>query len=261
MTTNLYHPIHQLTQTSLVKAGITLRCGGVSKPPYDSLNLAKHVGDLSAAVSQNQQIFSDRTGITALKYCQQIHSDSVINADILPNSFWNVEKQNESEITGDALISAQAGVALGIFTADCVPIFILDVVTPSIGIVHAGWRGTFARIAAKTLAQMTTTFNTNPENCLIHLGPSIQKCCYTVSSELLNQFEQQFGKEVHTGHCLCLQTVNVSQLVDAGVPVNSISISSFCTACSTDKFYSYRAEEGQTGRMLSFIQLTEENYH
>ena len=256
---NLYHPIHQLTETHLVKAGISLRSGGVSKPPYETLNLANHVGDHPAAVSQNQQIFSDQTGIKTLKYCKQIHSDVVINANSIPNSLWNVGEQSGSAKTGDAIISAHSDVALGIFTADCVPVFILDVAAPAVGIAHAGWRGTLARIATKTLAQMKATFGTMPDNCLVHIGPSIQKCCYTVSTELLIQFEQQFGRTVHNGNCLCLQTANVKQLMDAGVPSDSISISPFCTACSTDNFYSYRAEGGQTGRMLSFIQLIEQN--
>jgi len=255
LTTNLYHTIHELTQTSLVKAGISLRSGGVSTKPYTSLNLAWHVGDEHTAVFQNQQRFSDSTGINTLKYCNQIHSDTVINADNIQYSGWIVDKQDTSENTGDALISSRQGSTLGIFTADCVPIFILDIATPVIGIAHAGWRGTYAKIAVKTVLQMKTTFGTEPENCLVHLGPSIQKCCYEVSPELLKQFSDQFGRDVHNGQCLCLQTANLCQLVDAGVPYKSISISPFCTACNTEDFYSYRAEGGQTGRMLSFIHL------
>ncbi len=255
MTTKLYHSIHELTQTSLVKAGISLRSGGVSTTPFTSLNLALHLGDDPAAVLQNQQRFSDSTGIKTLKYCNQIHSDTVINADKIPHSGWLTDQQNTSEIIGDALISTQPDVTLGVFTADCVPIFILDIATPVIGIAHAGWRGTYARIAVKTILEMKINFGTDTENCIIHLGPSIQKCCYEVSSELLKQFIELFGKDVHNGQCLCLQTANLYQLVDAGVPHDSISISPYCTACNTDDFYSYRVEGGQTGRMLSFIQL------
>ena len=255
MTTKLYHSIHELTQTGLVKAGISLRSGGVSTTPFTSLNLALHIGDDTAAVLQNQQRLSDSTGIKTLKYCNQIHSDIVINADKIPHSGWLVNHQNTSEIIGDALISTQPNVTLGVFTADCVPIFILDMATPVIGIAHAGWRGTYARIAVKTLLRMKTNFGTDTENCIIHLGPSIQKCCYEVSSELLKQFIDRFGKDVHNGQCLCLQSANLYQLIDAGVPHDSISISPNCTACNTEDFYSYRVEGGQTGRMLSFIQL------
>ena len=252
----MYRPIHELTQTNLVRAGISLRLGGVSIAPYTSLNLALHVGDNPAAVLQNQHRFSDQTGIKSLKYCKQIHSDTVINAGTIQHSCWQGDNRNTPENIGDALISRERGDALGVFTADCVPIFILDVATPTIGIAHAGWRGTYARIVVKTVTRMKVDFGTHPDNCLIHLGPSIQKCCYEVSSELLDQFEEKFGKDVRNGQCLCLQTANMIQLVDAGVPLDSISISPHCTSCSTKKFYSYRAEGGQTGRMLSFIQLT-----
>ncbi|MDE0635133.1 MAG: peptidoglycan editing factor PgeF [Candidatus Poribacteria bacterium] len=251
----MYHTINELADMGFVNAGISLRCGGVSKAPYASLNLAFHVEDNPAAVSQNQHIFSTETGIKALKYCHQIHSDTVINADAVAASSWNVKNQNAPKKTGDALISAQRGDTLGIFTADCVPIFILDIPTPAIGIAHAGWRGTLARIAAKTLVQMKNNFGTLAENCLIYLGPSIQKCCYTVSSNLISQFVEHFGDTVHNGLNLSLQTAIFCQLVDIGVNSESILISPFCTACHTDKFYSYRAEGGQTGRMLSFIQL------
>lgn len=162
---------------------------------------------------------------------------------------------SESIKPGDALVSAQRGVALGIFTADCVPVFILDRATPAIGIAHAGWRGTLAQVAVNALARMKTRFGTIAGNCIIHLGPSIQECCYTVSPELITQFAAHLGSTVHDGKHLSLQTPNIRQLVEAGVPADAISVSPFCTACCTDKFYSYRAEGGITGRMLSFIEL------
>ncbi len=255
MTTNLTYSIQELSETCLVKAGISLRSGGVSDAPYTSLNLAIHVGDNPAAVIQNRQRFSKQSGIKSLKYCRQIHSDTVINADILSATLFDSRDQKHATMSGDALITAKQGDALGVFTADCVPIFILDVATPAIAIVHAGWRGTIDSIATKTLSQMMKRYNTQAENCFIHLGPSIQQCCYVVSSDLLVRFEGQFGRNVHNGHSLCLHTANVTQLVDVGVPVEFISTSPFCTACCTEMFYSYRAEGEQTGRMLSYIQL------
>lgn len=256
MTIKLSLTIQELTETNLVKAGISLRSGGVSNIPYSSLNLATHVGDTPEAVAQNRLRFSKGTGITSLKYCQQIHSDRVINGKTLPKTLFDKMDQNLNTVSGDALITAEYGDTLGVFTADCVPIFILDTVTPAVAIVHAGWRGTIALIVTKVLTQMINCYGTHAENCLIHLGPSIQKCCYQVSSELLIRFEEHFGESVHNGHSLSLHTANVIQLADVGVPVEFISTSPFCTACRTDMFYSYRAEGGQTGRMLSYIQLT-----
>lgn len=249
----LYHSVQELQATGVVTAGMSLRHGGVSRVPYTSLNLAKHVGDDESAVASNREILFRQADLKNLHYCRQIHSASVIDVDN------GTGAMSEEPPEADALISARRGIALGIFTADCVPIFILDINTPAIGIAHAGWRGTFARIAVNTLAQMKVSFGTVPANCQIHLGPSIQKCCYTVSSELLNQFAERFGSTVHDGKNLSLQDANVNQLVEVGLPPTSISVSSLCTACRTDIFYSHRSEDGRTGRMLSFIQLNTEN--
>ena len=244
-----YQTIQELEATGIVTAGITLRQGGVSRAPYTSLNLAEHVGDDADAVATNRKIFFQQSGLTDLHYCRQIHSDRVIDADRTAGA---VLKQHPE---ADALVSTRRGVPLGIFTADCVPIFILDLATPAVGIAHAGWRGTLARIAVNTLAKMQNCFGTLATNCQVHLGPSIQKCCYTVSTELLNQFTEHFGSTVHNGTNLSLQTANVNQLTEIGVPTSAISVSPLCNACRTDLFYSHRAEAGQTGRMLSYIQL------
>ena len=248
-----YQVIQELKTTGIVTAGITLRHGGVSRAPYTSLNLAEHVGDDANAVATNRKIFSQQSGLTNWHYCRQIHSDRVIEVDS------PAKASHKQRPEADALISTECGVPLGIFTADCVPIFILDVVTPAIGISHAGWRGTLTQIAVNTLAQMKTRFGTLATNCQIHLGPSIQKCCYTVSTDLIEQFTEKFGNAVHKGRNLSLQTTNFNQLIEIGVPAASISVSPFCTACRTDIFYSHRTEAGQTGRMLSFIQLNTQN--
>ena len=245
----IYHAIQELEATGIVTAGVSLRHGGASRSPYASLNLAEHVGDDPNAVAANRAILFQKTGLTHLRYCRQVHGTDVIHVvdQALPTSTRPPE--------ADALVTTQRDVALAIFTADCVPIFIVDVTTPAIGIAHAGWRGTLARIAVSTLARMETLFGTVAANCQIHLGPSIQKCCYTVSAELLTEFTDHFGTAVASGTNLNLQLSNVNQLVEIGLPTAAISVSPFCTACRTDLFYSHRAEDGQTGRMLSFIKL------
>ena len=255
MNEKLYIPVEFLESTGLVKAGISQRLGGVSPPPYNSLNLAPHVNDKHDNVSKNQLRLFQQTGLSTLKYCHQIHSDKVIDADEITDSNWKENGSQDSHPTGDALISKINNFALGVFTADCVPISILDVETPSIAIVHAGWRGTMTQIVLKTLEKMKNEYGTNKENCLIHLGPSIQRCCYEVGSDLISQFSMKFGKSVAYENHLCLHTANVNQLIDYGVTDNSISISSFCTSCNLNLFYSYRAEGGKTGRMLSYLQL------
>ena len=215
----IYYPIQELEATGIVTAGVSLRCGGVSRSPYASLNLAEHVGDDPNAVAANRALFFEQTGSADLHYCRQIHSTEVIDvheeAPMIP----------KLRPEADALISARCGVTLGIFTADCIPVFILDVVTPAIGIVHAGWRGTLAGIAVNAFTRMSTRFGTLATNCQIHLGPSIQKCCYTVSTELLDQFTERFGSTVRNGTNLSLQAANINQLIEIGLPATAISVS------------------------------------
>jgi polyphenol oxidase len=248
----LYHPIRELEATGIVQAVISTRHGGVSNAPYHSLNLGAHVGDNPQEVTENRRIFFNQIGLEPenLVYCRQIHSNTVIHIDRSDTS----RKTQLAE--ADAMITTHADLPLGVFTADCVPVFILDPVTPAIGLAHAGWRGTLACIAAKTVQSMERHFGTTAADCIIHLGPSIQQCCYTVSKGLASQFEAVFGNSVRTGACaLNLQNANVDQLVQIGVRPDAISASILCTACRTDIFYSHRAEKGLTGRMLSFIRL------
>ncbi len=249
----MYETIHELQEAGSVTAGISLRIGGVSEGVYASLNVGAHVGDDAEAVATNRQLLFQQLGLERLHVCRQVHGNRVVTVDA------GTEGSGEDAPEADALISATPNTTLGIFTADCVPIFILDSVTPAIGIAHAGWRGTFATVGTHTLSQMTARFGTRPADCRIHLGPAILHCCYTVSRALLTQFEERFGSTVHNGKTLNLHAANVIQLIEAGVPRDAISTAPFCTACRTDLFYSHRYENGRTGRMLSFIRLNAEN--
>jgi YfiH family protein len=247
-----YHSIAELEETGRVQAATSIRHGGISLKPYHSLNLGDSVGDDPTNVWANRRALFDQVGLELCNfvYCRQIHSPNVVC----------VNQSDASSQTylaeADAMITTSFNLALGIFTADCVPVFIFDPVTPAIGIAHAGWRGTLAKIADKTINAMQNHLGTSPLDCMVHLGPSIQRCCYIVSEELADQFEFAFGASVRSGaQALSLQDANVHQLTQAGVRSDTISGSPFCTACRTDLFYSHRAEAGKTGRMLSFIRL------
>ncbi len=233
-----------------------MRKGGVSGSVFRSLNLANHVGDEHKAVSRNRRILFSQVGLSssALLYCRQVHSSRVVL--VRPNDsisdIFNVE--------ADALISLQAGLVLAVFTADCVPIFILDIATPAIGLIHAGWRGTLDRIAERTIQAMHQHFGTIPSKCLAYLGPSIQRCCYTVSKALADRFEEAHDVSVRcSDNRISLQVANIQQLNNVGVLSDSISMTACCTACRTDLFYSHRVEGARSGRMISFMALSREN--
>ncbi len=190
-------------------------------------------------------------------------------------------------LQGDALITAQPGLLLAAQSADCVPILLADPVRRVAAAIHAGWRGTLARIAAKTVGRMRLEFGTRPGDVLAAIGPAIGRCCYEVGPEVAQAFLGQFplaaewfdgpfdrlalGEEpnflpwlsmVPPGHDappervrLDLAAANRWQLADAGVRPRNITVSSLCTACRSDLFFSYRREGAHTGRHMAVIGI------
>ena len=131
----------------------------------------------------------------------------------------------------------------------------------AIGLAHAGWKGTLSRIGAKTLLRMGEEFGTSPARCLIGIGPSIGPCCYEVDEHVTKKFEEgswemaKIFQPFNQKWKLDLQTANQLALLEVGALQENIFRSDFCTSCRTDLFFSFRAEEGQTGRMSALLML------
>ncbi|MGB9597772.1 MAG: peptidoglycan editing factor PgeF, partial [Candidatus Poribacteria bacterium] len=195
------------------------RIGGVSQKPYNSLNLAYHVGDDPSNVAENRRRFCDKLGIdvNSLVIANQVHSDNIeiINSYQAGSGAYGTHNAIPNT---DALITSSNIVSIGVLTADCVPVMIFDPKTLSIGIAHAGWKGTVLRIAQKTILKMKSAFGTDPSNCLIILGPSIMQCCYEVSDDIIAKFDVEFGASKCTiGNRLDLHNAIRIQLIEAGV--------------------------------------------
>jgi hypothetical protein len=163
----------------------------------------------------------------------------------------------------DALLTAIPGQALAVFTADCVPGFLYDPLTPAIAIFHAGWRGTLAEIAKKTVRAMAKEFGTNVEKLVAVLGPAICGENYPVSDKVGEAFVAGFG-EGYPGitkdegvYKLNLRAINSAQLAGCGVAKASVYINQQCTFADGDWYYSYRREGALAGRMMSVIWLGE----
>lgn len=172
-------------------------------------------------------------------------------------------------LAGDGIIGAQPGQLLGILTADCVPVLLVDRRTRVVGAFHAGWRGTLARIVETGVGIFRTRHGSRPEDLLAAIGPSIRPCCFEVGAEVQSSFEAEFTyapelfkifkpSQHGTGPHLDLQEANRRQLLHSGISAESIHIVAECTSCSRDatgrrRYFSYRAEGGVTGRMLSAI--------
>jgi YfiH family protein len=252
------------------------RPGGVSPLEGEKvLNLGYTDWDTRENVQENRRRFQTAVGaldlpVIALK---QIHSDVIHLFEGSPND----------PCSGDASITNRPGLLLAIQTADCVPILLVDPKRRAIAAIHAGWRGTLARIAAKTIGKMQMHFGTNPRDLLAAIGPSIGPCCYEVGTEVATQFLSQFpdapdyfdefrtGDEPNPiqwlnmmppGHqpppkgvLLDLRKADRSQLLSAGLRPQSIHTIDLCTFCRPDLLFSYRKQGLTSSRLMSVIAL------
>ena len=271
---------HEIAKLDWLVHGFSTRPGGESllggKP---ELNLGFTDWDERASVAANRAEFSKVVAANkmTLVTLRQIHSD-VIHVVAAPAA---------DAPKADALATRTPGLLLGVQTADCVPILLADTRQRAVAAIHAGWRGTLARIAVKALGRMRMEFGTRPRDVVAALGPAIGRCCYEVGPEVAQAFAAQFraaadwfdgpfdqlahGEEplwlpwltmMPPGHVpplprvqLDLRAANRWQLADAGVPETKIAVSDLCTSCRTDLLFSYRREGAKTGRMMGAIAL------
>ncbi|HLK05156.1 MAG TPA: peptidoglycan editing factor PgeF [Candidatus Acidoferrum sp.] len=256
--------------------GFSTAPGGVSDLDGDRvLNLSFTEWDTRENVLENRKKF--QTALGAEKFplinLKQIHSAVV----------WPFASAPKEACKGDASITKTPGLLLGVQTADCVPILLVDPKKHAVAAIHAGWRGTLARIAEKTVGELVAKFKSNPSDLLAAIGPSIGPCCYEVGAELVIQFTSQFadaadyfdeprsGEEPNPlqwlnmmppGHQpppknvhLDLGKANRSQLLAAGLRENNIFSSGLCTACHPSLFFSYRKQGARSGRLLSAVAI------
>ena len=150
---------------------------------------------------------------------------------------------------GDALLTNSPGLRLSVRTADCYPILLADAKNRAVAAVHAGWRGAADEIVAKTIAKMRIQFGTSPADIVAAIGPGIGVCCYEVGAEVAQLFGVEGAGRVD------LAAANRCQLIDAGVEEQHIDVVGGCTSCDAARFYSFRREKEQAGRMISYIGL------
>jgi YfiH family protein len=287
-----------LSQFPWLVHGFSTRVGGSSRAyGKGDLNLGFTKDDARAAVERNRAAFLREVGAIVRKRSgsrsasrndsglmwplitlRQIHSDVIRSVGSIP----------EELLSGDGLITATPGLLLGIQTADCLPVILVDAKRHVVGVFHAGWRGTVQRIVEKGAGEMHRLFGSNPRDVKAAIGPGIQGCCYEVGEEVRIKFESQFGygaklfREVKDsdpvrekypllfltarapGHgelpnriFLDLVEANRQQLLAAGVPANSIETSPLCTHCHPELLFSYRAEKGKTGRLMAVAGVRE----
>jgi YfiH family protein len=150
---------------------------------------------------------------------------------------------------GDALLENNPCSVIAVKTADCIPILLADERQHVVAAVHAGWRGTAARIAMRAVEAMQERFGSMPADLHAAIGPGIGKCCYEVGAEVMQQFGGQGSGR------LDLTAENARQLAEAGVTRGRIYASNLCTMCRSEEFHSFRRDKDAAGRMYSFAGI------
>ena len=255
-------------------AGFSTRQGGRSSVyGADEQNLGWTAEDTAETVALNRAHFVALAGegdAMQLVTLQQIHG--CVIRDLDRESCPLMDSAGKALLRGDGLLTRTPGRMLGVITADCVPVLVVDTRQRAVAAFHAGWRGTVERIVERGIAVLRSNHGSRPEDLLAAIGPSIGPCCFEVGEEVGAQFISAFSyakallaqsASIHGGEAkfhLDLQEANRRQLLDAGISPEHISTLADCTACTRlpdgrRKYFSHRAEKGVTGRMLSVIGI------
>lgn len=229
---------------SHVNALTTTRQGGVSVPPYASLNLAYHVGDDVSAVAENRrQLIQQYQLPSAPCYLEQIHSNQVIE----------LSGPSSQVPQADAAYTRQPNVVCAVMTADCLPILLCDVTGQEIAAIHAGWRGLVQQIIEQTL----TKFQQPRHAIMAWLGPAIGPSKFEVGSEVRAQFIAYHASMTHAfipsvADKYLADIYQLARIILQQQGIDRIYGGQYCTVTQTEQFFSYRREQ-QTGRMVSLI--------
>jgi len=225
--------------------------------PY-AFSLALHTGEHAEKIVDNRNKLSSLLNSDQpLHYivANQTHSDHIKVINTKKTKGW--ESLSDAIEDCDALITNVKGVVLSILTADCVPILLYDKQKEVVAAIHAGWKGTKAQIVSKTIRKMTEVYGCDPEKIMAGIAPSIGRCCYEVSEDVAKHFFDipKGFTSVGDKYMLDLPFINKQQLLDTGIKEENIEMSHTCTACDVERFFSYRKEQGCSGRFMSMIGI------
>ncbi len=246
---------------------VSSRPGGVSKYPYNSLNLGFHVGDSDIHVYRNRRILALCLGIPIEHFtiCKQRHGKHVVIVTEAMRGRGGSSFDTALD-NADAMVTDIPGVCIMVLVADCVPIVIFDPLRMVIGVAHAGRKGTFGGIAQNIVKVLIERFGSSAGNIIVGIGPSIGPCCYEVDREVISQARGISEKEgdyiLYTKDnrgFLNLWELNRIQLEGMGIPKGNIEISKICSCCHPDVFFSYRYQKGCTGRFAAGIMIKMSN--
>ena len=250
--------LHKVESFSAI-AAFSLRNGGQSPPPLDSLNFSTLKGDSLENVRSNFELLAAHLNIDSnrIATCSQVHGDTVEVISSVPNSL----------LRADALVAAVPGIFPAIKTADCLPILLIDPVRKISAAVHAGWRGSVLRITRKVVQLMVKWFGTEASDLIAALGPAIGPCCYEVDDTVLiplryglpsserfvtiNFSSTSDSIDTKKSHRLDIVGLNRFELISLGIPEGNIYSTGLCTSCRPDLFFSHRRDGILSGRHIA----------
>ncbi|MGG3282803.1 peptidoglycan editing factor PgeF [Paenibacillus solani] len=256
---------------TLLTAGFTGRKGGVSLAPYDSLNLAFHVGDRPDDIVENRRRTAATLGFSLDDWTcgEQVHGVRIGVVREEDKGRGSQDRASAFQDT-DGLVTNVPGILLASFYADCVPLYFWDPVTRAVGLAHAGWKGTLGGIAEEIVRSMAAEYGSQPQHIHAAIGPSIGECCYEVDDRVMDHVRDSgnglvISDEVTKSalyldkgdgkYMLNLKEINRHIMIKAGILAEHIECTSWCTSCNHDLFFSYRKDGGTTGRMASWIGM------
>lgn len=237
------------------------RLGGVSKNEFKSMNLSLSCGDDPKNVIKNYEIFCSALDfdINKIVRIKQVHGNKIeiISEEDVKDGF-----EKEVTRTADGLVTNVPGIILSTRHADCLAIFMVDPVLKVVGLGHAGWRGTVARVAKSLVDAFINNYGSNPQNIVCALGPGIRKCCFEVGKDVFEEFKNMnlAGFDnfyIQNGDRFNIDTLKVNKeiLIQCGVKEQNIFESDVCTDCNHDLLFSHRASGGKRGNNGAFIMI------
>jgi polyphenol oxidase len=238
--------------------GFSTRAGGVSAPPFDTLNLGSKWGDDPGAVSENRRRLERVVG-GAILAARQVHGARIVRVRA------GDDPAALARTDADGLLTDAPGVVLGVFVADCIPALLVDARTGACAAVHAGWRGTVAGVLPAAVRAMADEFGTRPRDLRVALGPAIGSCCFEVGPEVVAAFERLVPDARARGIVLPspraasgkasvdLKAANRWLLGRAGVSPETIDVGPECTHCDGARFYSFRRDGNATGQLMGVV--------
>jgi YfiH family protein len=237
-----------LPQTKLI-CGFTTRSGGISLPPFDTLNLGYETSDDRTAVRQNHTILYCSLGMEEANVAVmgQVHGDHISIVD----------SGGVSPAT-DGLITSKPGVMLAVKCADCIPLLLFDPVHMVIGAIHCGWKPIVTGIAVKAVNIMSESNDTDPGEIIAAMGPSAGPCCYEIGAEVAGHFKSDYISRRNGKLYADLRGELRYRLIHSGMISNNIEIISDCTICNKSLYFSHRRDRKLSGRMMGYIMMRRE---